>query len=206
MMVDTVQLSESLQALIVSRLDTIDRMLLGRLSRQHRLAIVREVESQIHELLQECDTDELTREDVLAVLARLDPPEAYIPDEMEKAYIPDEMEPLIATSRLTSPFRTKSSARQADRRTAFVSGILGLATLALFFIYPALYVIALSQQSQFLALTFCGVTLAFAFPAGILGLVLGVYSRKSGAWAVVGIVACALTLLLSPLMILSCFI
>ena len=50
MMVDTVQLSDSLQALIDSRLDTVDRMLLGRLSRQDRLAIVREVESQIHEL------------------------------------------------------------------------------------------------------------------------------------------------------------
>ena len=83
MTVATAQISESLQTLIDSRLDTIDRMLLGRLSRQDRLAIVREVESQIHELLQERDADELTREDVLAVLARLDPPEAYIPDETE---------------------------------------------------------------------------------------------------------------------------
>ena len=41
----TAQLSESLQILIDSRLDTIDRMLLGRVSRQDRLAIVREVES-----------------------------------------------------------------------------------------------------------------------------------------------------------------
>ena len=128
MMVDTVQLAESLQTLIDSRLDTIDRMLLGRLSRQDRLAIVREVESQIHDLLQASDADELTREDVLAVFARLDPPEAYIPDEME---------PLSATSRLTSTFPTNWPARQSDRRTAFVSGILGLASLALFFIYPA---------------------------------------------------------------------
>ena len=47
MMVATARISDSVQTLIDSRLDTIDRMLLGRLSRQDRLAIVREVESQI---------------------------------------------------------------------------------------------------------------------------------------------------------------
>ena len=76
-----IYLSESLQCLIDSRLDTIERMLLGRVARAERLAIVREVESQIHELLSERETDELSREDVLSVLARLDPPEAYLPEE-----------------------------------------------------------------------------------------------------------------------------
>ena len=71
-MVATTQIAESLQTLIDSRLDTIDRMLLGRLPRSERLEIVREVEGQIHELLGERGSDELTREDVLAVLARLD--------------------------------------------------------------------------------------------------------------------------------------
>ena len=83
MTVATAPISDSLQTLVDSRLDTIDRMLLGRVSRQDRLAIVREVESQIHELLYDRGSDELTREDVLAVLARLDPPEAYIPDALE---------------------------------------------------------------------------------------------------------------------------
>ena len=76
-----IYLSESLQSLIDSRLETIERMLLGRVARAERMAIVREVESQIHELLGERETDELSREDVLAVLARLDPPEAYLPEE-----------------------------------------------------------------------------------------------------------------------------
>ena len=76
-----IYLSESLQSLIDSRLDTIERMLLGRVARAERMAIVREVESQIHELLGERETDEPSREDVLAVLARLDPPEAYLPEE-----------------------------------------------------------------------------------------------------------------------------
>ena len=82
--ITSVQVPELLQALIDSRLDTIDRMLLGRLPRAERLEMVREVESQIFELLQERCSDEPTREDVLAVLARLDPPEAYLPEELER--------------------------------------------------------------------------------------------------------------------------
>jgi hypothetical protein len=197
MTVATAQISESVQALIDSRLDTIDRMLLGRLSRPDRLAIVREVESQIHELLQERGSDELTREDVLAVLTRLDPPEAYLPDETGT---------VAASARVTSTSRSTVAVPRSDQRTGRASGILGLAALAVVVIYPALFMIPLLLQSQFLAWTFCGVTLALAFPAGILGLVLGIYSHKSGASAVVGIAAGALALLLSPLIILSCFL
>ncbi len=79
----SLHLSGSMQTMIDSRLDTVERMLLGRVPRAERLAIVREVESQIHELLRECDAEELSREDVLAVLARLDPPEAFLPEHGE---------------------------------------------------------------------------------------------------------------------------
>jgi hypothetical protein len=47
-----VQLPRELEMLIDSRLETIERMLVGRVPRQDRLAIVREVESQIYDLLQ----------------------------------------------------------------------------------------------------------------------------------------------------------
>ena len=40
----SIHVSESLQTLIDCRLDTIDRMLLGRLPRSERMEIVREVE------------------------------------------------------------------------------------------------------------------------------------------------------------------
>jgi hypothetical protein len=43
MTVATARISESLQTLIDSRLDTIDRMLMGRVGRAERMAIVREV-------------------------------------------------------------------------------------------------------------------------------------------------------------------
>ncbi len=80
-----VRLSDAVQALVDARLDTIDRMLLGRVSRADRLAIVREVEGQVHDLLAERGSDEPGRDDVLAVLARLDPPEAYLPEESDGA-------------------------------------------------------------------------------------------------------------------------
>jgi hypothetical protein len=197
MTVATARISESFQTLIDSRLDTIDRILSGRIPRQERTAIVMEVESQIYELLHARDADELTREAVLAVLARLDPPEAYIPDDTES---------LAASSRAALTSRSSPAVPRSDQGTGRVSGILGLAALTLVVIYPALFMIALSLQSQLVAFALCGVTLALAFPAGILGLVLGLYSRKSGAWAVVGIAASVLSLLLSPLIVLSCFL
>src|SRR3954453_8385437 len=66
--VASIRLTDSLQALIDARLDTVDRMLLGRVPRADRLAIARDLEAQIFDLLQECGADELGRDDVLAVL------------------------------------------------------------------------------------------------------------------------------------------
>ena len=89
----------------------------GRVPRQDRLAIVREVEAQVFELLQERDGEDLSREDVLAVLARLDPPEAYLPEEAGVEPCPD------AT---TSRPRAVQPVRKGDPRVAKISGILGL--------------------------------------------------------------------------------
>ena len=107
MTVDTAQVSEALQTLIDARLDTVDRMLLGRVPRQDRLAIVREVESQIFELLPTHGDGELGRDDVLAVLARLDPPEAYLPEAGEGG---------------APTVRTPAAARPTTARSAPVAG------------------------------------------------------------------------------------
>lgn len=189
MMVDTaVQLSESLQALIDSRLDTIDRMLLGRLSRQDRLAIVREVESQIHELLMERDAGESTREDVLAVLARLDPPEAYIPDEIGGER--------VAVNRTVATQIGRSIVRN-DNKVGKASGILGLAALVLMLLLPLCYVIAAALNSEVVALVLYVGDLLLMVGASVLSLALGIYARKSGPWAMVGTVASLLTFILS---------
>src|SRR5271166_1244843 len=102
----SIHVSESLQSLIDCRLDTIDRMLLGRLPRSARVEIVREVESQIFELLGARNNDELTREDVLAVLGRLDPPEAYLPDEPRTELLPRRE---AATALPRQPLRARNT-------------------------------------------------------------------------------------------------
>ena len=74
-------LSNELQAIIDNRLDAIDQNLLrAGLPRHQRRSVVEEVENQILEMLSRLEVDELTRADVLAVLAKLDPPEAYVPE------------------------------------------------------------------------------------------------------------------------------
>jgi hypothetical protein len=183
MTVATAQISESLQVLIDSRLDTIDRMLLGRMSRQDRLAIVREVESQIHELLEECNSEELTREDVLAVLARLDPPEAYLPEETA-----DRPRSVGATV----PARVSQRAPNLNAKAGRASGLLGLGSIGLLLLLPVFWFIGFALQSEALLLVLGGGTIMLLLIAAIVGLVLGIVARKSGTWAIVGIVTSAL--------------
>ena len=71
------ELAPSLQRLIDARLDSIDRALLSTdSSRAERRQIVAAIEDQIQELITRLGNDP-TREDILKILASLDPPEAY---------------------------------------------------------------------------------------------------------------------------------
>jgi hypothetical protein len=81
MMTARTELSAPLRALVDERLDAIDRVLLQvGVSRGERQDVVQEVEAQLFEMLARRSADEPAREDVLAVLAELDPPEAYAPE------------------------------------------------------------------------------------------------------------------------------
>ena len=192
MTVAMAQISESLQTLIDSRLDTIDRMLLGRTSRQDRLAIVTEVESQIDELLHANDADELTREDVLAVLARLDPPEAYIPDDIRGDRV---------SQGRTLPTRAHQAVHSADK-VGRASGILGVLSLALLLLLPLEYMFGLALNSELaVEIPLIG-TLLLMLIGAILGLAFGIIARKSGPSAVVGIVTSSLALFLSLAMVI----
>ncbi len=188
----SIHVSESLQELIDCRLDTIDRMLLGRLPRSERVEIVREVESQIFELLGERNSDELTREAVLAVLARLDPPEAYLPDEASSDPLPRRG---AATALPRQPLRER------DPWTGRVSGILGITMFVmLLMLYPL--VILLSASSAFnwpyaaIMVVWFGVAL-LSFVGSIIGLVFACQARVKGGWAVAGLVTSIISLLLS---------
>jgi hypothetical protein len=182
-----VRLPEALQALVDSRLDTIDRMLMGRVPRQDRLSIVREVEAQVFELLQERDAEDLSREDVLAVLARLDPPEAYLPEETG-------VEPMAP--RMAPRPHAVQSIRKGDFRAAKASGILGLVAMALALLSPILgYAIAIPLQSIVALCVGCGSVSGLAIVSSTIAFVLAIYSRMASAWAIVGMVTSCLSLL-----------
>jgi hypothetical protein len=183
MSVATTELSRSTQHLIDSRLDTIDRMLLGRVPRQERIEIVREVEAQIFEQLYERGADEWSRDDVLAVLGRLDPPEAYLPEE--------EGELSAVRSRISSGPNAgqRSPVGRGDARAAKVSGILGLVAISLLLLgCPSAIGMAVLAQSQAVLFIAGGGVLALSFIGSSLAIVLAAYSRLAGAWALVGLV------------------
>jgi hypothetical protein len=76
------ELNPEFRTLIDARLDAIEQILMRvQVSYSERRHIVGEVESQIFELLSRRG-DNPTRDDVAAVLDSLDPPEAYVPEEL----------------------------------------------------------------------------------------------------------------------------
>ncbi len=166
MSVATTELSRSTQHLIDSRLDTIDRMLLGRVSRQERLEIVREVEAQIFEQLHERGAEELSREDVLAVLGRLDPPEAYLPEEAGEAG-PVPRADLVEALRIGRI----QPVRKGDPRVAKVSGILGLVAMALILLgCPIVLGLVIMTNSVAIFYILGGGILALSFIGSILAI------------------------------------
>jgi hypothetical protein len=197
--ITTVQVPELLQALIDSRLDTIDRMLLGRLPRSERLEIVREVESQIFELLQERGSDEPTREDILAVLGRLDPPEAYLPEELDRD--PATRPRPLAGRPVSVPHRTSTSGKPR-LKAALISGILGIASIViLLLIFPLVIGLAnITSLGMLVLVPWYLLTLA-AFGGGIIAVSLAVHSRFQSFWAMTGLVTGIIALLGSLLFV-----
>ena len=74
-----VELAPDFEHLIHERLDAVERVLLhSGMPRSERQTAVAEVESQIYEMLLQRSPGQVERQDVLAVLKQIDPPEAYL--------------------------------------------------------------------------------------------------------------------------------
>jgi hypothetical protein len=188
MSVASVALTDALQGLVDARLDTIDRMLMGRMPRQERLAIVRDVESQVFELLHHREAAELTRDDVLAVLARLDPPEAYLPDDTWT--VPSPVRPAARPSvTVGGPANV--------RKTATAAGILGIISLILALLTPLTFLLAELTESEIMFLILFGGHIAVALAAGAVAVVLSVWAKFKELWAVVGLVTGSLGIALA---------
>jgi hypothetical protein len=184
------RLPDSLQALIDARLDTIDRMLLGRMSRTERLSIVKEVESQIYEQLHVNEAAELGRAEVLAVLGRLDPPEAYLPEERREGTAQID----AAAYWLAAPQRVSISHSQLAR----ASGLLGLLTLGMIMIgWPVLSFLADFLVSPALFQVVFFVSIGLVFVVGLASLILGISSRMGNGWAITGITTGLISQLIS---------
>ncbi|WP_406698432.1 hypothetical protein V5E97_06140 [Singulisphaera sp. Ch08] len=191
----TGRLPRPLQKLVDARLDTIDRMLLGRLPRADRLAVTRDVEGQIFDLLGERPGFELDREDVLTVLTQLDPPEAYIPEEggYEAAAVLMPSSAVALTRRSATPAVTP-----VERKRATAIGIIGLVILVLVVLWPAAYALAISAESPVLMYGLL-VAICLVLGASVPTLVLSILWRRGGNWSTVGIVGGAIGLV-APLM------
>jgi hypothetical protein len=182
-------LSETLQTLVDARLDTIDRMLLGRVNRQDRLAIVREVESQIFDLLQGRDSESLDRDDVLAVLARLDPPEAYLSDESTLERGP---------ARLPAAPRGVRPSTEPDPRIAAASGILGIISVFMVLLSIMIFFVASDVGSGLFAYLVILGPIFLTFIVSVLAVVFAARARLRSGWAMTGFVTGILSLLISP--------
>ena len=188
-------LAPALQALIDLRLDTIDRLLLNHLPRQDRVNIVSEVEAQIFELLGETGGEEPTRDEVLAVLARLDPPEAYVPEDATVLERPTAQREPVRSIRGQQSATSNQQSRRREGRAAKTGFILGLVSLSFILIVPAAYVAAAMLESVELVILGLLLTGSTMFVTGVLGMIFSVYSGLRGPWSVTGLITSAVALL-----------
>jgi len=72
-----------------------------------------------------------------------------------------------------------------------VSGILGLIALFLVLLMPVPYFLGILLQSEFVMLFGWGGEILAVFALGILGIVLAIYARCRGAWAIIGVATSA---------------
>ncbi len=184
----TMTLAEPAQALIDARLDTIERMLLGQVPRADRLAIVREVEAQIHDHLAERNPDDTDRDAVIAALARLDPPEAYLPDEDGQVTHPITAPRVRPGSAVARP-APNPSRPVAGTRVGLVAGIVGmfglfcLLALGLMFYLAFLTKIDVGTFGVYALVILNALTLL----AGAQAVIFAAMARLGGAWAIAGL-------------------
>jgi hypothetical protein len=172
------------RALIDARLETVERALFGRLSRTERLDIVGEIESRIDELLQErCGpVNEPTREDVLAVLLKIDPPEAYLDFESGDEVRPPAFQRSVPRARI-EPVSNDDTLK----RRSIAGGLCGIAGLFSALISPLFLLLTENTHSMsFLYFGFGGCVF-LCMVAGLTALVLSCMGQLRSGWSIGGL-------------------
>ncbi len=185
----SITLDPALQALVDARLDTIDRMLLGRVPRADRMGILKEVEAQIEELVAQKDPATLGREDILEVLGQLDPPEGYLPESLPTAGAEIPMSRPAANGAI--PAKRAVAATPVQAKPGLLGGIMGLGSLFMSFILGPMIIVVgfLMMPPVLFALPLLGI---MGFSLGATGLILGIKNFGQGAWPIVALVTGAL--------------
>jgi hypothetical protein len=171
------ELKRPLRNLIDNRLDGIDRILIeAGAPRAERGNILSDIEGQIYEMLRAAvGEEEPTRPDVLDVLAKLDPPEAYAPEEQREKAVEFKPAPMIPPK--------PSLADSPDKGRTSTIGILacvgGLMTLVIGL--PGSILIALmDSETAFVFLILVSlIFLCVGLPACVLGIISALSVRKS---------------------------
>lgn len=172
------ELAESQQTLIDARLDTIDRMLLGHVSRADRITIVSEVEAQIQELLGAKVGDEASREDVIDALRRLDPPEAYLPDSAERN----------SSQHRVGRFSSQQPMRQRNvGRVGWIGGVLGLFSFGWILLWGLIVVLAQGATATVFLVGLMTMIPPLGFAIGAAALVCSIRGRSQGVLPILGI-------------------
>src|SRR5215470_4522668 len=150
------ELKRPLRNLIDNRLDGIDRILMeAGTPRAERGTILSDIEGQIYEMLRaKVGEQEPSRRDVLDVLAKLDPPEAYAPeDQAEKAA---ELKPIAAVAAQSPRLPALENGPSPDKGRTPIMGILacigGLMTLIIGLPGSILIALSLGGDGELLVL------------------------------------------------------
>lgn len=188
-------LPEAQQMLIDSRLETIERMLMGRVPRADRLAIIEEVELQIYELIGDRDPDLITAEDIVEILRQLDPPEAYLTNDDIGVESRTTSQPMprfeLDAMHSVQPLHTGGR----------MGGIMGICSIGLIFAVPIIWMLfAFTSQIVGLLIALALVAL-LGISAGITGLVMSIRNRRQGVLPILGIVTSSVAL---PIWLFGC--
>jgi hypothetical protein len=166
-------LSNALRDLVDSRLDTVERALLqGNTPRAERRSILEDIETQILDMLAvEAPDHEPTRADLLRVLARLDPPEAFTGEEV------DSVRPRVERGTAAVADRTPPVAKSGYATTGILACVGGLVTLGLGLPLCA-FTMLFAESATAVVAVVCFIVLTGA-PAGVLGILHAMAIRES---------------------------
>jgi hypothetical protein len=146
------------------------------------------------------DHQPASRELVLGVLADLDPPEAYLPEEAAEVPSGYGRLPVRLVPQPQRAISATPAGSPAPKPTvARWSGILGICALVSFLLIPVTWGLAVLAESEIVLFLGGFGTVLLMFATSIVAIVLAAHVRLRGGWAITGLVTGVLALLMSLL-------